>query len=63
MKTARFDTYISPKLIVVSVLFTLLISCSNNAPMVKNQTHVTQPKINWSGAFIHGSSNDVIGLV
>lgn len=63
METARRDTVTSLKLIVVSVLFTLLIACSYNGPIVKNAAQGTQPKIHWSGAFIHGSSNDIIGLV
>lgn len=63
METARLDTITSPKLVVVSVLFTLLIACSYNGPIVKNTAQGTQPKMNWSGAFIHGSSSDIIGLV
>ena len=61
--TAKLDTVIIPKLIVVSVLFSLLSACSYNAPIVKHAARGTQPEISWSGAFIHGSSNDIIGLV
>ena len=63
METARLDTVTSPKLIVVSVLFTLLVACSYNGPIVENTARGTQSKMNWSGAFIHGSSSDIIGLV
>ena len=41
----------------------MLIACSYNGQIVKNSGQGTQPKINWSGAFIHGSSNDIVGLV
>ena len=63
METARLNTVTSPKLLVVSVLLILLVACSYNGPIVENAAQGTQSKMNWSGAFIHGSSSDIIGLV
>ncbi len=62
-RTANLKSVISPKFIAAYVLFTLLSACSYNGRNVKNAAQSTQPKINWSGAFIHGSSSDIIGLV
>ncbi len=62
-RTANLKSVISPKFIVAPVLFTLLMACSYKGPNVKNAAQSTQPKTNWSGAFIHGSSSDIIGLV
>ena len=61
--TVKLNTVISPKFIAAYVLFTLLSACSYNGPNVKNAAQSTQPKINWSGAVIHGSSSDIFGRV
>ena len=60
MTTAELNMAIIPKLIVASVLLTLLMACSYNAQIVKN---ATQLDTDGSGVVIHGNDGNIIGHV
>ena len=63
MTTAELNTVIFPKLIVVSVLLTLLMACSYNTQIVENAADGTQLDIDGSGTVIHGNGNNISGHV
>ena len=63
MTTAKLNTVIIPKLIVVSILLTLLMACSYNTQIVENAADGTQLDIDGSGTVIHGNGNNISGHV